>query len=222
MKLLITENPMIHIGSYQVPVKAGGLEKSAILTPAIAHALPTNWTFPWTSLWETCGSEGLGIVQLVLEEQVWGLVRYGVFPKDTQKFVLIEHLEAHPASRGSTANRLVEPVGKWLIWYCVNVGLQHCSGDEKLVFLFSKAPAFEYYSSKIQMEYKRTVDLSPGEKVHAFEFSRISATAYSQRQEKTWGTPQPFGYQAESSDCETESLDPRASEGRHRSSQDLC
>ncbi|MHC5863239.1 MAG: hypothetical protein ACYTXK_40930, partial [Nostoc sp.] len=98
------------------------------------------------------------------------------------------NLESNPISRGRIPNRLVEPVGKWLIWYCVNVGLQHCPESEKLVLLFSKAGAFDYYR-KIGMTYKATVDLSPGEKVHEFEFTREGAIEYSLRQEKSYGNP---------------------------------
>lgn len=37
------------------------------------------------------------------------------------------------------------------------------------------------------MEYIDSVSLGAGEKVHAFKFSRTSATAYSQQQEELWG-----------------------------------
>lgn len=162
----------------------------AVITPAYANDMSANWSFPWPELWQAASLEGQNSIKLVVAEQVWGLVQYGVYPKPKAPvFVGIDHLETNPISRGSITNRLVEPVGKWLLWYCVNVGLQHCSGDEKLVFLFSKAKAFGYYKNKVQMEYKNSVDLGAGEKVHAFKFSRTSATAYSQQQEKLWGVP---------------------------------
>lgn len=165
----------------------------AVLTPATANDMPANWSFPWPELCQAASREGQNIIKLVVEEQVWGLVQYGVYPKPKAPvFVEIDHLETNPVSRSSIANRLIEPVGKWLLWYCVNVGLQHCSGDSQLVFLFSRAKAFGYYRNKVQMEYIDSVDLGAGEKVHAFKFSRTSAKAYSQQQEERWGVPSAF------------------------------
>lgn len=179
-----------NIGTYCVSVRTQKtINQKAILAPAQASDMPKDWTFPWVDIWRSSRTEGQAIIKISVENQVWGLVQYGLYPKNNHQFVAIDSLEANPISRGKNANRLIEPVGKWLIWYCVNVGLQHCSGVEKLVFLFSKAGAFDYYDKKIRMKYTSTVDLGAGEKVHAFEFTRIAAIEYSQLHEKIWGSP---------------------------------
>ncbi|BAY16099.1 hypothetical protein NIES21_19220 [Anabaenopsis circularis NIES-21] len=187
-------NNNINIGSFEVSVKFQGIRQSiGIVTQALAEDMPTNWTFPWQDLWRVCNSEGMNIVKLSTREEVWGLVRFAILPNPHKpKFVLIDNLEANPVSRGAKADRLLEPIGKWLLWYCTNLALQRCSGDdEKVLYLFSKAKAFVYYRDKAQMEYVDTIELGAGEKVHAFKFSRQSATTFSRNLENLWGTPKP-------------------------------
>ncbi|AFZ26954.1 hypothetical protein Cylst_4902 [Cylindrospermum stagnale PCC 7417] len=188
-------NNSINIGSYEVSVKFLGIRQQiGIVTQALAEDMPTDWTFPWTDLWRTCNSEKMNIVKLSTGKELWGLVRFAIHPNlDKPSLVLIDTLEANPVSRGSNADRLLEPIGKWLLWYCADLALQRCSGDEeKLLYLFSKAKTFVYYKDKARMEYVNTVELGPGEKVHAFKFSRQSATAFSRNLENLWGTPRPI------------------------------
>lgn len=184
------------IGAYQVPTKIyGEMARKAILSPAGLSDMPTNWAFPWRELWRANRFDGLAIAKMSIENEVYGLVQYGAFPRNNPSFVMIDHLETNPINRGKTAQRLVEPVGKWLIWYCVNVGLKLVSlsnlSDQRLILLFSKAPAFEYYDSKIGMSYQGTKYLSPGEKVHEFIFTQKGAFEYSASQQKIWGSPTP-------------------------------
>ncbi|MBD2493110.1 hypothetical protein BCD64_08430 [Nostoc sp. MBR 210] len=186
-----------HIGAYQVPTKIyGTMARTAVLSPANLSDMPTNWTFPWRELWRNNRIDGLTIVKMSIEDEVWGLVQYGIFPRNNPSIVVIDHLETNPVNRGKQSPRLVEPVGKWLIWYCVNVGLKLISqsnlGDERLVLLFSKPRAFEYYDSKIGMNYQGTKYLSPGEKVHEFIFTQQGAFEYSTSQQEIWGSPTPI------------------------------
>jgi hypothetical protein len=184
------------IGLYHVPVKIEGeIGKQALLSPANLSDMPKDWTYPWVELWRANRTDGLTIVKMSTEDNIWGLVQYGVFPKSNPSVVVIDNLETNPISRGKKINRLVEPVGKWLVWYCVNVGLklvsQSNSPDEILLLLFSRAGAFEYYNDKIGMSYRGTKDLSAGEKVHEFVFTRKEAFEYSVSQQTNWGSPTP-------------------------------
>lgn len=185
-----------NIGAYQVPVKIkGNMEGKALIFSANSFDMPTNWTFPWDELWRSNRIDGLTIVKMTVEDELCGLVQYGIFPKKNPSIVVIDNLETNPHSRGKEANRLVEPVGKWLVWYCVNVGLQlvsqNNSPNEPLVILFSKAEAFEYYYSKVRMTYRGTKYLDVGEKVHDFMFTREGALEYSTRQQEIWGSATP-------------------------------
>ncbi|HAX84806.1 MAG TPA: hypothetical protein DCY91_00745, partial [Cyanobacteria bacterium UBA11370] len=107
------------------------------------------------------------------------------------KFLEIEQLETNPISRGQRTNRLIAPIGKWLIWYSTKVGLQYCSqaANESLIALVSLTGAVAYYRDVIQMEYLDTVTIAPGEDGYAFRFSRTAAAAFCQRHESEWGVP---------------------------------
>ncbi|NEP45698.1 MAG: hypothetical protein F6K35_43425 [Okeania sp. SIO2H7] len=122
------------------------------------------------------------------------MVNYGIFdrqadgPNKLETFVLIENLEANPRSRGKKMDRLLEPIGKWLIWYCVKIGLEKCSGNQTVLFLISRPESVGYYLDKISMELRDVIRLEEGE-VYAFGLSRSLALEYLQRQEREWGTP---------------------------------
>lgn len=135
------------------------------------------------------------IVKLVYEEQVWGLVRYGLYPyPGTPRFLEIEQLEANPASRGEAALRLIEPIGKWLIWYATQVGLQSCEGEanDTLIALESLESAFLYYRDIVQMQYLGPTTIAPGEDGYVFRFTRKEAAAFCRRQENQWGASTPL------------------------------
>lgn len=184
---------MTTIGSYQVKVRfqlTG--ENCAVVSPAQLQDMPNHWTFDWPGLWKRTDFDCQNIIKLVYSEQVWGLARYGIYPYPyPPQFLEIEQLEANPTSQGESNQRLIEPIGKWLIWYCTKVGLQYCSGtnNDTIVTLVSLANAISYYRDVIQMEYLDAVTIAPGEDGYAFRFSRTAATAFCQRHEAQWGVP---------------------------------
>lgn len=114
--MVIKGDEMTRLGSYLVSVQTRDAgQKTALLTKASVEDMPTDWTFDWPGLWQRSDISCQNIVKLVYEEQVWGLVRYGLYPyPGTPRFLEIEQLEANPTSRGETAQRLIEPIGKWL------------------------------------------------------------------------------------------------------------
>lgn len=184
---------MTPIKSFKVSVLAQtGTQQTALLTPATEEDMPTDWTFNWQLLWQATDFDCQNIVKLIYDKQLWGLVRYGVYPysdSTSPEFLEIEHLETNPASRGQLSERLIIPIGKWLIWYAVQVGLQCCSGTDTLIVLVSLEDAINYYRDVIQMQCLGPTTIAPGEDGYAFKFSKKEAKAFCYRQENEWGVP---------------------------------
>lgn len=178
--------------SYQTPIKTNTSEgELGILTPASKLDMPINWSCAWSNIWDKMDSDCQAIIKLVYQNQIWGLMRYGIYPyPGTPKFAEIEHLEANPISTGVRANRLVSPIGKWLIWYAIQAACSSCniSDNAPLVILVSLEQAFKYYRDTIEMEYVGATTIAPGEDGYAFRFTKEQAIAYSQRHESQWGT----------------------------------
>ncbi|MBD2041312.1 hypothetical protein [Microcoleus sp. FACHB-672] len=184
---------MTSIGSYHVKVQiqAGG-DRFASLSPAREADMPADWSFDWLGLWQNTDFECQNIVKLVYLNQVWGLARYGLYPyPGLPRFLEIEQLEANPTSRGEMTDRPIIPIGKWLIWYSIKVGLQYClvATNEPLIILVSLKSAVSYYRDVIMMEYLEPVTIAPGEDGYAFRFSSTAAAAFCQRHENEWGVP---------------------------------
>jgi hypothetical protein len=182
------------IGSYQVKVRVPSAgEKIALLSPAQAEDMPNNWTFNWPILWENTEFEYQNIVKLVDSDKVWGLARYALYSDEegSPRFLEIEQLEAHPSSRGEMPDRPIKPIGKWLIWYCIQVGLQYCTvaANDPLIILVSLNDPVPHYRDVIEMEYLGLGPSAPGEDGYAFRFLRTAAVAFCQRHESEWGDP---------------------------------
>lgn len=187
---------MTTIGSYQVNVTIESVgQQLALLSPAKKQDMPTNWTFNWRVLWENTDFECQNIIKLSYGNQVWGLIKYGVYPYPGEpSFVEIEQLEANPTSRGGLEKRFIEPIGKWLIWYAVKVGIQFCLilPETPLIILVSLNDAVSYYRDKIQMEYLGTATIAPGEDGYAFRFFQREAINFCQQHESIYGVPESY------------------------------
>ena len=184
---------MTSIGSYQIKVCLQSVgDKIALLSPAKAEDMPTAWTFNWPILWETTEFKCQNIVKLVDGDKVWGLVRYGLYPfPGLPAFLEIEQLEADPSSRGEMPDRPIEPIGKWLIWYCIQVGLQYCTvaANDPLILLVSLNDAVPYYRDVIEMEYLGLGPSAPGEDGYAFRFFTNSSRRLLSKTRKRRGIP---------------------------------
>ncbi|MFM6349535.1 MAG: hypothetical protein ACKPFK_31010, partial [Dolichospermum sp.] len=117
-----------------------------------------RWIFPWEDeLRQSAKSEKRILVKFEYEKKILGLLSYVV--GTSQNSLVIEHLETEQ----NIKDRLVEPVGKWLLWYCYKVGISFCLGkdleDIPLILVFSKPKAFNYYKEKIGMTYKSSIRL---------------------------------------------------------------
>lgn len=118
-----------NIGQVKVPItlKVNGEKSYALLIPINDFDKPItgNWSFPWEDeIRENAKSEKRILVKLEYEKKVLGLVSY-IFDK-SRNIVIVEHLE----SQKNMQDRLIDPVGKWLLWYCYRVSLDFCLGEE--------------------------------------------------------------------------------------------
>jgi hypothetical protein len=199
---------MINIGSYtaQVVIQDGAQSSYniAYLGPAAeADIFSFPGTFAWHELWQSCDWNCQGIARLSYLDKVFGLVKYGLYPypwDERPRYLEIEHLEASPTSISRIAgadisgDRIVEPVGQWLVWYAVSVGIQFCTENEEtpLILLESKGSAFDYYKNKIGMTYIGPGTAAPGEDSYGFIFQRAEAERFCEQHTDKFGSPSPI------------------------------
>lgn len=187
---------MTSLGSIQVSIhtiKKG--KQLAKLTPAKREDLPNNWSFAWQRLWDNTDFDCQNIIKLWYNQKTWGLIRYGLYPyPGNPKFLEIEHLETNPLTRGKENNRLIIPIGQWLIWYATQIGLKYCyvENNDPLIILVSLKDAFRYYRDIINMEYLGETTIAPGENGYAFRFNKTTAIQFCERIEQQWGKPNLF------------------------------
>jgi hypothetical protein len=171
-----------NIGQVKVPIilKASGEQSYAILIPISDDDKPITgiWLFPWEDeIRKSAKSEQRILVKLEYESKVLGLVSYIV--SGNRNSLIVEYLEA----KRNLEDRLVEPIGKWLLWYCYSVGISFCSGTDiennPLILVFSKPKSFNYYKEIIGLTYKKSISLGQSE-VYAFTDSRKRAKEYIQ------------------------------------------
>lgn len=193
----------INIGSYYVPIETLSLgEKRALLTPANKQDMPSRkegWDFSWSYLWNNSDPEYQNIIKLSYNNEILGLVRYGLYQPPTTnnpniKFLEIEQLEAKKNSRWEWGGRqrLVKPIGKWLIWYSVKVALEYGHRNKKnpLIILSSYPDAVDYYRDSIGMEIlEEAPSCAPGEDLYGFRFLREEAVRFCKQQEERYGLP---------------------------------
>lgn len=192
---------MTTIGSYQVKVLIeSNTEEVAFISPATIDDMPTNWSCNWLNICNETAFYCQNIVKLVYRNKIWGLIKYSLYPYtypdlNPPIYLEINNLEAHPTSRGDVATRLIEPIGKWLIWYATKVAFKFCQVTpvESFVWLESLDKAVPYYRDKVQMEYLGFSRSTPsGEDLYVFRFSRTAAAEFCQRHEARWGKPKLY------------------------------
>lgn len=180
-----------NIGQVKVPITLNSNSKKdyAILVPIndSDKTIIGSWLFPWEDeIRKNAKSEKRVLVKFEYEKKVLGLVSYII--GKSQNSLIIEHLETEQ----NVKNRLVEPIGKWLLWYCYKVSINFCLGTDEedipLILVFSKPKSFNYYKEKIGMTYKNSIRLEQGE-VYAFTDSRSRAKEYIQSLITQYGQP---------------------------------
>lgn len=192
---------MIHIGTIQVHIKVkgdSGFERIDIaqLAPAAPHdMLSAGWKFAWDELSGKTDFECQGIAKLEYAGNIFGLVRYGLYPYPGEpQFLEIEHLEANPPSvdyiNGIAVKRerLVDPVGSWLIWYATKVALHFLKSDNpKFVVVEPLHSAFDFYNDAVGMQHQGAITLNTGEDGHVFTMARERAREFCSEQTKKYG-----------------------------------
>ena len=181
---------MVTIGLCEVTITTPNGNQKALLAPAIKQDMPTNWSFAWGDLWQISDFEYQDIIKLSYLDQVWGFIRYSVFPDEDRQIVEIEHLEVNPISTYDKYPRMVEPIGKWLIWYVAKLALElcPCAETDTLIILASNTDAVDYYRDIIKMEYLGNAPSAPGEDGYAFRFTREKASEFCDTQERECGS----------------------------------
>lgn len=171
----------------------------AVIAPASLDDMPTNWDCNWLNIWNETAFYCQNIVKMVYKDQVWGLVKYSLYPYFDPEpapplFLEINNIEAYPTSRGEVTARLIEPIGKWLMWYAIKVAFEFCpvTTVESFVYLEALPKTVSYYRDKIQMEYLGLSRSTPEEDLYVFRFSRTAAAEFCQRHESRWGKPKLY------------------------------
>ncbi|WP_414553098.1 hypothetical protein [Anabaena sp. CCY 0017] len=163
---------------------------TAILEPAQKEDMPVSgeWKFAWQKFWDEIDFENQGIVKITYDGILSGLIRFAVYSNENGVPYLLEvlHLECLPQNK-----RLIEPLGRWLLWYVVQIGLtlSTVSKDDPLILLDSVEDAIEYYRDVVQMEPLGWTTLAPGEDGYAFQFTLNCAKAFCQTQTNCYGYP---------------------------------
>lgn len=171
-----------------------GIELDAYLEPALEEDMPSlsssDWTFNWCEFWQNTDFDCEAIIKLSCQEEVLGLVRFGLYPypflDDAAQYLEILHLECV-----SKLIRSVNPVGFWLLWYAFQIGLQYCVGeaDGTLFRLDSLEEAIPYYRDKVKMEELGWTTIAPGESGYAFRFTQFGAQEFCKEVEQEYGCP---------------------------------
>lgn len=183
----------MNLYSYTVKVTDNvGVAQQAALEPAMEEDMPTDWTCNWVDFWEKADFDCEAIIKLSSQERLLGLVRLALYPYielDNAKnfeYVEILNLEALPRK-----NRLLQPVGLWLIWYAVRIALDFCPGetDGTLLRLDAMKNAISYYRDKVMMEGLGWTAVAPREEGYAFRFTKQGAAEFLERQQNAYGTP---------------------------------
>ncbi|MEA5513630.1 hypothetical protein [Nodularia sp. UHCC 0506] len=180
-----------YVGNYAVPVIPKiNLSTIAILEPAQKEDMPISgdWKFAWTEFWDKTDFQYQGIVKLNYDGALSGLMRFALYSNedDTPYLLEILHLESVPQDK-----RLIDPIGRWLIWYAVKVAFSFCviKEDEPLIQLDSTEKAIPYYSDIVGMRPIRWTTIAPGEDGYIFQFTLKTAKAFCERQTKSYGYP---------------------------------
>ncbi|MFO5491600.1 MAG: hypothetical protein ACLBM6_03415 [Cuspidothrix sp.] len=182
---------MTNIGSYVIPVTTvTKIPTKAILEPAQKKDMPVSgeWEFAWQELWDKTDFENQDIVKITYDGILSGLIRFAVYSTEDGIPYLLEvlHLECLRQNK-----RSIEPLGRWLLWYVVQIGLtlSTVAENDPLIQLDSVEDAIEYYRDVVKMEPLGWVTIAPGEDGYAFQFTRKCAEVFCQTQTNCYGYP---------------------------------
>jgi hypothetical protein len=157
------------------------------------EAVSSIFNCDWLHFWSRLDSDCEAIVKLVADGKIQGLIHFALYPypvqDDRPEYLEIIHIEA-----AKPPNRIVNPVGLYLIWYATKISLiANCVGNESgsIVELDSLEIAIDYYRDRVRMEGKGWITIGPDEDGYAFRFSQAQAIEFCNRIEQQYGIPAP-------------------------------
>jgi hypothetical protein len=189
-----------YIGTWRVPVIRQKFQTdTATLCPAAFVDMSSPYfDFQWGQIWQNTCFGWEGIVKLSYESRVLGLIQFSIQPEQEPEndqfiptkqpgFLEVRYLEACQ----NNEDRLVDPIGKWLIWYAVQIAFHYCEGSKNgsILVLFSIPKACDYYRNQVQMEYESFTTLQQGIETTPFKFTKEGAESYCERLYEEYGRP---------------------------------
>ncbi len=167
------------------------IKQTAILEPAKQLDMNGSWICDWHNLWKTADFECEAVIKLSFKGKTNGLMRFGLYPYDENPSKAPEYLEIRNLEALDGNTRQVNPVGFWLIWYAIQVGLFICDGDSKgsVIILDAFADKRLYYRDRVKMDELGQTRLSPSEDGYAYRFTEEGALAFCSRLENRYGFP---------------------------------
>jgi hypothetical protein len=192
---------LLSIGDWKVPVKNSNSQvEYAILSDFSASdlvKLPSSFGFPWSHINQITDPDWQQIKKISYDDKIQGLIRYEIRPQPEvedpsdilgldHELIFVLHLETKQGSE-----RLVEPLGKWLVWYAAKVASQVCSGTQNGIFvgLIAIPTAREYYEDKIGMSNNGNTNFPDGSPGYAFSFNQQQAEQFCEQHEQRHGCP---------------------------------
>jgi hypothetical protein len=192
-----------YIGSYTIPVvhRQNKERDNGLILPAERDDMSnSHLSFNWTGVWQSTWFGWEGIVKCVYQGSVKGLMQYAIQPtaepedehfnpRKQAGLVEIVYLETIQ----DIEERLIDPVGYWLIWYAVQIGFKYCTGSNNgsILGLSAKPEACDYYKNKVRMEYGNFTASTPTTvTTKPFRFTNHDANSYCERLYAKYGKPQ--------------------------------
>jgi hypothetical protein len=167
------------------------IKQMAILEPAKHSDMNGSWVCDWHNLWKMADFECEAVIKLSFNGKTNGLMRFALYPYDGTHSKTPEYLEIRNLEALDGNTRQVNPVGFWLIWYAVQVGLFICDGDSKGSVITLDAPEYRrsYYRDQVKMDELGQTRLSPSEDGYAYRFTEEGALAFCSRLENRYEFP---------------------------------
>jgi hypothetical protein len=161
----------------------------ATLAPASEEDM-TVWQCHWPNIWMQSDWDCDAIIKLQYQGIIQGLMRMALYPygsanpEDDFQYIEIRNIESNP-------DKLIIPVGQWLIWYACKIALSNCSGDGNGYYLKldSLLQAASYYRQKVKMDFIDTTNISPTEEGYVFGFKKEKAIKFCRELETRYQFP---------------------------------
>lgn len=145
-----------------------------------------GWSFDWETVRQECDWACEALIKVQYWKQIQGLMRLAIYPYGSSNQPDAQYCEVRLLEARQGIQRLVVPVGKWLIWYACRVSLDYCTGVLSKESLFGLPPkthlylealqsAYDYYAYKVRMERLEIVTPTLEEEIYAFRFTKEQA-----------------------------------------------